>query len=251
MKKLLTLAVALLASIATANVSTNVYLYDGTTPLPPADPNVPNLCRDVMVGTKLVIILSSDTPIKYWNGALLVPREEWAYGTLSGRDYNEKRISYDGSCLPGAGQKPFAQFRSRQTTIGFDLNTDRDAVAGDWFVFDYLAVQTGPCTLGLYDYSVTNAAPIDTMILNHVPSRDFTGDAIVDWSDFALLAAQWQAPPATDPNTLASAAADPNAVAAVDLNADARIDALDVALFCDYWLERTDYPKPPPEPNTP
>lgn len=251
MKRLLTLAVALLTSAATAEVSVNVYLYDGETPLAPADPNLPNVCRDVMAGTKLVVILSSDTAIKFWNGGLLVPREEWAYGTLSGRGYNEKWISYDGSCLPAAGTRPFAQYRYRQTTIGFDLNTDRDVVAGDWFVFDYLAVQTGPCTLGLYDYSITNTGPIAVTVINHVPTRDFNGDALVNWQDFALLAAQWQALPAIDPNTLAQAATDPNTVAVVDLNGDARLDTLDVALFCDYWLERTDYPRPPPEPNTP
>jgi len=70
-----------------------------------------------MVGTRLVILLSSDTPGYYWTltspegpmcsgGTLQIPPDDWerGLGTLTGRGYNKQSMNYDGSCLPAAGQ---------------------------------------------------------------------------------------------------------------------------------------------------
>ena len=48
------------SSIAAGEVSTRVCLSDANTPLELADPNIPFVYRDIMVGTKLTIIVDSN-----------------------------------------------------------------------------------------------------------------------------------------------------------------------------------------------
>jgi hypothetical protein len=115
------------------------------------------------------------------------------------------------------------------------------AVPGDWFIFDYHALQTGPCRLELYDYDAPpgtdslSLTPILTLTLHHVPTRDFNADRVVDWEDFARLASAWRPTHEQD---------DPNGFdATCGLDEDSLVDANDVTLFCDVWLERTDWPE--------
>jgi len=61
---LLCLAIAL-APAALAKVWTTVYGCDGVTPLEAVDPNHPTVYRDIMVGTRLVLVVSSDQD-EYW-----------------------------------------------------------------------------------------------------------------------------------------------------------------------------------------
>ena len=92
-----------------------------------------------------------------------------------------------------------------------------------------------------------NAVPIigpeqllQTLSFQHVPSRDFNGDMVVDFKDFARFAAHWRSAP--DPNA--------GAGATFDLSTDNWIDSSDLASFSEYWLERTDSNEPPADPNT-
>jgi len=55
---------------------------------------------------------------------------------------------------------------------------------------------------------------------------DFDGNCIVDFSDFAILANQWQQPPGS-----------PSADIAPEGSPDGFVDGLDLAIFCDNWLE--------------
>ena len=105
----LCLAVAL-APAAWAKVWTTVYRCDGVTPLAAVDPNHPTVYRDIMVGTKLVLVVSSDQD-GYWRGSLLLSQEEAQYGELSGRGYVKIPSNYEDSCLASAG------YTARGTTL--------------------------------------------------------------------------------------------------------------------------------------
>jgi hypothetical protein len=99
------IAAVAVAPVALAKVWTTVYRCDGTTPLATVDPNHPTVYRDIMVGTRLVIVVSSDAPGLYgdqqlWSGGLVISRDDWQRGTLSGRGYNQRHRNYDGSSLP-------------------------------------------------------------------------------------------------------------------------------------------------------
>lgn len=254
----LSLVVAgLLASPASANVSAHVYLSDEQTPLPLTDPNIPDVYCDIMVGTRLTIFITSDTSGS-WGGQLWLSNESLANGYVTGRGYNSQGplLSYEGSRLEAAGKNSLV-FRSHDPNgLYFTLISSRDAVAGEWFVLDYEATGSGPCCVGLYASSVSGnpedeprdypgepppfpADLLEVLCFNHVLSRDFDGDTIVNFVDFAIFANEWRKVGVEDPNM----------PAALDLNTDDRIDARDMALFSEYWLERSQAAGPSPDPN--
>jgi hypothetical protein len=238
------LTAAILAPNAWAGVSARVLRADEKTTLPLADPNVPGVYRDIMVGTRLTVFVGSDIG-EYWLGGLLVPWEDRNTGVLSARGYTEDGVfpNYAGSCLEAAGYLPLVSYIDSASGLGFDLAADVDATAGDWFVLDYRAEEVGTCNVELHEYIGSLGALTDVLLavlsFKHVPSRDFDSDAIVNFTDFALLASQWGHVAILDPNINGSP----------DLNADSLVDALDMALFSEYWLERTDYNEPDTEPN--
>jgi hypothetical protein len=253
MKTLFVLVVAaVVAPLAPAKVWTTVYRCDETTPLAAVDPNHPTVYRDIMVGTRLVIVISSDAPgivgdHQLWTGWLVISRDDWQRGTLSGRGYNQRRRNYDGSLLAAAGPLEagtvaYHEYWQPNMGNGFDLSVSMFSVAGDWFVLDYHAEQTGFCDVGLYDYHASSDVPLETLSFTHVPSRDFNGDTIVDFQDFALLASRCGAAVAPDPNGFD---------APFDLDSDGRIDLGDIASFSECWLERTDCRPPMTDPNEP
>lgn len=253
MKTLFALAAVALFTTATwAAVWPVIYQYDEKTPLTPADPNEPVIYRDIMVGTHLTILIRSDQQGE-WTGGLVMTHEDAAYGEIRARgDYYESDFNYALSCLPDAGEipgiSPWVGPMVDERVTGYQFSStpnywfvERPAVPGDWFIFDYLARQTGPCKLELYDYNVppdTNSlslTPILILSLNHVPSRDFNADRVVDWRDFARLASAWRSTHEQD---------DPNGFdAPCDLDENDLVDANDVTLFCEFWLERTDGPE--------
>jgi len=104
------------------------------------------------------------------------------------------------------------------------------AVAGDWFIIDYTATSVGDCNVGYYDHSISGIDPNYYLEFSHVRTRDFNNDTKVDFIDFAVLASYWQATVCSDPNWCEG----------VDLDIDGNVDANDLALFVDYWLERTE-----------
>jgi len=271
MRMLGALAITLvLASITSAEVFVTVYRCDGKTPLAVKDPNTLNVYSDIMVGTRLVLVVSSDASWKKeefiegteftdpywilygWEGSLRCAWDDWEHGKLLGRgpkpaDPRGLSINYLGSCLPAAGI-PFSDGRHEPTVIfwegsswtGFWLNTLPDVPAGDWFVFDYVAEKVGSCNVNLFDDELSLKVPQETLTFNHVPSRDFNGDRIVNFADFVSLASAWRQP--VDPNGQSQG---PH-----DLDGDQLIGPFDLAMFADYWLEQTDCAVAA-EPNTP
>ena len=64
----------------------------------------------------------------------------------------------------------------------------------------------------------------------HVRTRDFNGNRIVDFGDFAIFSSYW----------LHTGYSDPSQCEGTDLDADGDIDFKDYSLFADYWLEYLD-----------
>jgi hypothetical protein len=254
---LISLALAgLVASAALATVSVQVYRADAQTPLRWADPNLPDVYQDIMVGTHLTFFVVSDEDAPNWSGSLWISTDDWTRGNLIGRGYNEQRFNFDDSALPAAGDDPTVLDSLSESGMQFDLAA-YNAVAGEWFVLDYYATAVGDCNVGLSAYvdPGVHLAPdeypdepppggqvwVQGLSFYHVLSRDFDDDTRVDFHDFAVWAERWQE----------TAEPDPNSPVIGDLDTDYAVDVADLALFCDYWLERTDVVEPDTEPNVP
>ncbi len=214
---LLVLAIMLsIISIAKGTISTTVFLRDSNTPLELVDPNIPHVYRDIMIGTKLKIVVSSDTN-DYWVGDLFI--------TGGNRDYGVLTAAY---CLPAAGEGAFLYPWEDDFYQGFCFETDEsNAVPGNWFIIDYNATDIGDCNVGLYEWWAME--PTYEISFSHVRTRDFNNDAIVNFKDFAIFASHWMAANCTDPNWCDG----------TDLDHNGKVDVNDLMLFCQYWLERT------------
>ncbi len=241
-KRLTVFAVFLcVGSIAAGEVSTTVYLADANTPLELADPNIPFIYRDIMVGTKLAIIVSSDTA-KRWSGKLRITGTDRDYGVMSARDYNDITLDWEGSHLEAAGVGAVVDRSASSLATTFDLRSDSNSVPGDWFVLDYTATNVGNCSIKLYESYLpyhggdpSNPPPgvdvlLHELVFSHVPTRDFITDKRVDFIDFAALASFWAV----------ANCADLNWCEGTDLDTDGDVDRDDLMLFADYWLESTE-----------
>jgi len=232
MKKLTILALFLgMTSMAMGEVSTRVCLADGNTPLELADPNIPFVYRDIMVGTRLTIIVDSNVA-EDWSGGLFISVTDIDYAVLSGRDFNDITLDWEGSFFDAAGERAHVYDCQDVARSGFDLYGRRNTLAGDWFIIDYIATNVGKCNVGFYDYFEPAGMdfPLYELTFSHVPTRDFNNDAKVDFADFTVLASHWQETSCSDPSWCEGA----------DLNADGNIDRNDLTLFVDYWLESTE-----------
>jgi hypothetical protein len=245
-----------LASTASARVWADVYLADEVTPLPLADPNVPDVYRDIMVGTRLTIFVSSDIA-RNWEGKMWLSWEDEQQGIFSARGYSADSRNYEQSCLPAAGNQALVNMNFHDGGITIDLLTSWNATAGELFVLDYEGRAPGICNIGMFaiaarDEDIADIPTlwpgdpppfqedlIQVLSFHHVPSRDYDQDRLVNFVDFAMLANRWRVVGVGDPNT----------VPQIDLNGDDWIDARDIALFSEYWLERTQAHTPAPEPN--
>jgi hypothetical protein len=230
MKKLATVVLLLaFSSIAAGEVSTRVCPADSNTPLELAGPNIPFVYRDIMVDTKLTIIVDSNTAGS-WYGSLYIEGTDRDYGILSARDYNDITLDWEGSRFEAAGDKARIQDFQDVIKSGFELRSHNRAVAGDWFVLDYTATNIGVCKVDFYDYGLNWDYPVYSHVFSHVRTRDFNQDTKVDFADLAILALYW----------LETGCSDPDWCAGTDLNTDGTVDRDDLMCFADYWLERTE-----------
>lgn len=231
MKALFLLKLAILfimASAAMGEVSTRVQLKDSNLPLEPADPCIPYIYQDIMVGTRLSIIVSSDTG-GYWSGGLFIVDANRNYGVLSGRDYNDMTLDWAGSRFPEAGVLARVWDCEEDFKSGFLLSGYDEAIAGDWFIIDYLATNIGDCNVGVFDDNISLEFPVYEISFHQVGTRDFNGDGIVNFADLALLASYWQQTGCNEPGWCEGS----------DLDTNGKVDVYDLLLFCNYWLERT------------
>jgi hypothetical protein len=243
--KRLTMFVLLLgfSSIAAGEVSTTVYLADGMTPLELADPNIPFIYRDIMIGTKLTIVVSSDAAERSWSGRLQMAGADRDYGVISARDYDDVTLDWEGSHLAAAGVGAGVDRNASSIGTSFSLFADDTPVPGDWFIIDYAATNVGNCRVafrkfvaepcpncGPYNPPPVSDVLIHELVFSHVPTRDFIRDAKVDFIDFAVLTSFMGV---TD-------CADLNWCEGTDLDTDGDVDRDDLMLFADYWLESTE-----------
>jgi len=219
-----------MASVAAGEVSTRVCLADGNTPIPPVDPNFPHVYPDIMVGTRLTIIVDSNVA-EYWSGDLAVADANMDYGLLSGRDYNDTTHDWEGSRFPAAGVEACVWEWVEAGIDGFTLYTGSTGIeVGDWFIIDYTATNIGDCNVGFYDHSISWFDPIYYLTFSHVRTRDFDRSTKVDFVDFAMLASYWRPTDCSDPNWCEG----------TDLDVDGDVDPNDLMLFVNYWLEKTE-----------
>jgi len=232
-----------MASAALGEVTVEIRLPDGSRLTEPAE---------VMVGTQLSIVVSSDVDeVRFVT--LHIEDANSDYADLYGRDFNDNPegpylYSYEGSCLPAAG-KYAAVLDWEETGIdGFQLSTGSHYIArDDWFVVDYNVINTGDCEVVFNGYDPvwpegdpeTGDPPpgYEPILVEHrhikfihVRTRDFNGDGYVDFGDFAVFASYW----------CDTGYSDPNQCEGTDLDANGGIDVNDLMMFCGYWLEKTD-----------
>jgi hypothetical protein len=230
MKNLIIVVLTLaFSSIAVGEVMTRVCLVDANTPLELADPNVPFVYRDIMVGTKLTIIVDSNIA-GFWTGGIYISGSDRDYGVLSARDYNDITLNWEGSCFEAAGDEALVQGIQDIVNSGFELYSDPNAIVGGWFILDYNATNIGFCRVDFYDYSISWDEPSYSLEFSHVRSRDFNQDTKIDFADLALLSLYW----------LQTSCSDPDWCAGTDLNTDGIVDHDDLMLFTEYWLEKTE-----------
>ncbi|MFZ0033430.1 MAG: dockerin type I domain-containing protein [Sedimentisphaerales bacterium] len=206
-KKTILLLFFCMTAPALGAVSTKVYLADGNTPFDG---------QDIMVGTKLTIIISSDAnTIDPYPVDLVIEGADRNYGYLP-----------EAYALEAAGIEPLIYPWEDDLHQGFSFQTDVNAVAGDWFIADYIATAVGNCMVAFYDnFEFAYYIPF-----SHVRTRDFNGDTKVDFADFAMLASYWQEANCGDVNDCEG----------TDLDINGRVDVNDLMLFCDFWLEKTE-----------
>ena len=214
--------------VCMGEVSPKVCWADGNTPLPLKDPNIHFVYRDIMVGTKLTIIVWSDVnePWGFDGGSLVIEEQYWDYGILSARgpDVNE---DWTGSHFPAAGKEAVVWKCEESGIDGFYLYGGSACVeAGDWFIIDYNSISVGDCNVGFYDYNVNE---VHALTFHHVRTRDWIKDNIVNFADFAVLASYW----------LETHCGDVDDCGGTDLDIDGDVDVSDLMLFTDYWLYRT------------
>ncbi|MFC1677721.1 dockerin type I domain-containing protein [Planctomycetota bacterium] len=217
MKKLILLMLFfVMAPQVQGALSTRVCLADGNTPLE---------YQDIMVGTKLTIIVSSDANDSYIPCDLAIERVYSDYGVLSARDFNESTNRYDGAILEAASEIAYAYNWNDDFYQVDGISFTGEGDAGDWFFVDYTAIGIGDCNVGFYDwFFLAYDIPF-----THVRTRDFNNDTKVGFADFATLALYWQE----------TTCGDSNDCQGTDLDINGTVDANDLMLFTDYWLEKT------------
>ena len=265
MRKLFALVFAVaLTSVAAARVWVTVYQYDGKTPLATVDSNQPDVHRDIMVGTRLTLVISSDMADK-WSGDLELSWDDALYGTLSGRGLTAaapgsplKVSTYEGSCLDAAGTRATVMGRADSSSTGLSFDNDNSpyqpngghrAYPGDWFVVDYYAEQAGGSESSSMRLVVLSAlSSILSFLVSSVRRRSCRRFPSSTSPRGISTAIRWSIS-GTLPGSPRTGGPPPTRMrvrgAAFDLRPDNWIDSSDLASFSEYWLERTDSNEPP------
>jgi len=230
MRELVSLVVILsINTLTMGEVFPRVCLADGNTPLELADPCISFVYRDIMVGTKLTIIVDSNIA-EPWSGSLVIADANIGYGVLSARGPQVDE-DWSKSHFPAAGNEAVVWWWVESGIEAFDLYTGSTGIqAGDWFIIDYNAINIGTCDVGFYDHGGPGGMdePAYYLVFSHVPTRDFNIDTKVDFADFAVFASYWQ-----------RGCSEPSWCEGTDLDTNGNVDFDDLMLFADYWLEKT------------
>jgi hypothetical protein len=223
-----------MGAVLPEDVSTRIVFRDNNVPLELIDPCIPHAYRPIVVGTGLSIIVSSDANGNWgiMGGGLSITEPYWDYGVLYGRDYNDITFDWEGSRFDAAGENAAVWDRQESGFNGFDMYTGSVAIAGDWFIIDYNAVNVGECNVDFFDYNVNEVEPVYNITISHILTPDFSSNGIVDFNDFAALSSNWQK---TDCYA-------PEYCEGTDLNEDGVVDFMDLKAFAYFWLESPSTP---------
>lgn len=204
------------------SVTWQAYEANGTTPF---------ANRQLLVGEKLVLIChSTESSFEPWQGFIGIPNTSSSSGKLTARGpYVQDWV---GSHLPAAGL--FATVWNAQPAgfKGFQVSTDFEVIAGNWFVLDYEAKGVGDPNISCFELSGDPPVQVLTqqIFLHQVPTRDLSLDNQVDWLDWVIFSQNWGLETCLEPLWCSGA----------DLNRDGLVDILDLALFTEYWLYHID-----------
>jgi len=215
--------------LAYGNVWCTPFYADSNTPVPWIDPNTPDVYKDIMVGTQLELMISSDSS-ENWSGAMRLYPPYDTIGMISFRDYNDVTGIWEGSILPAAYTHPRPFLSASASGLGrlYNFATGFQPEPGDWFLVDYYALEEGECVIVFFSLPIMD--PVQILNFNHVPTRDFNNDGLVNFSDWAQMASCWELDTITEAN-------DPNlALTAGDLDKNDHIDTYDMSLFFAFWL---------------
>lgn len=255
----------ILTSLCSADVWTSVYYADGITPLPRLDPNmplldpnIPTVYVDIMVGTQLSIVVSSDAHTVRWAGELSIDDPDALRGQIWPCDYNALTYNWAESCsvlpaarsMSGRGKAPLVRYgKSSMADAHFvSMMGTKDPNIGEWFVVDYHAIGIGECRV-LFEEPIPPSVPppifepipveirvLGEMVFTHAQTRDFDDNHVVDFSDFALMARQMQDYEDTDPNLPIDPSSFPYEY---DFDQNQALDSTDLSMFMGFWLART------------
>lgn len=175
------------------------------------------LYPDIMAGSQLVIIISSDTSSSNWYGELYISDPYRQYGQLE-----------NSTVLQAAGSGAWTDGFQDSNESGFFFIGGSNMIAGDWFATDYTATEQGDCIIAFRNGDVSMTEPVSCISFNHVRTRDFNDDGIVNLQDFAILASKWQ----TQCNDVGDCEN-------VDLDDSQSVDFADIELMKHFWLHNT------------
>ncbi len=206
-----------------AAATTEMYEFDANTPFD---------YRDIYVGTKLKVIVSSDSN-GYWNGGgVFLEGANQDLGRFLPGEINDLTNDYSHARTEKAGSN--AQVLATSFTLPFDANLgfdyygSSDAVAGDWFILDYQATSPGTCTINVYDFEIDYWFPVDYIDIHQIPPDIYQEpNDIVNFRDYSLLTYHWGRADCNEPNYCGHA----------DLNMDGLVDPNDMKYIMDHWLE--------------
>lgn len=222
---MIAILVGIISAASTAKVTLDIYESDGLTLFDG---------RNIMVGTKLKLIVTSDTN-DYWSGGLFIDGSNRDLGILSGSGKDLNTRDYSDCHWENAGPEATVTQWEDSVIRGFGLFAGSNCVPGDWFAIDYTALEPGEPNVGFYEYSVSWDDPNDFVMFNQVPAADFNTDGIVNLLDYSLLSSCWLEDDFTNSSGCQKA----------DLYMNGIIDVNDLILFTDNWLWGS------PEPNEP
>ena len=215
-----------IASLATAQVTMDVYESDGTTLFDN---------RNIAVGTQLKLIVSSDSS-EFWGGGLFITDSNRDLALLSGSGRDPNSRDYQDCHLAAAGSEAIVSHWEDSLIEGFDLFSSfvDDPISGDWFVIDYTALTPGDPNVGFYEYDISWDQPNSFVTFHQFLAGDFSTDGIVNFVDFSMLASHWKELNCNNSSECQR----------VDLDSDGVVDANDLILFADDWLWGVSSPDP-------
>lgn len=202
--------------------------------------------QEIILGKSIALVVHASDPNDHWKGGIFLRDQDRNLATLRGRGSIPNSRECPDSCLSAAGDHARVMEWEDSYIEGYDLYPDDvNREAGDWFVIEYIPQELGLCKVEFYDYIQDPNdwnEPHSILVLENTPSRDFTGNGIVNLKDYMRFTQTWLEEDCTDPNWCNQ----------TDLDRDGWVGLNDLLMFSEHWLWGTLGWKPalgPADPN--